>query len=109
MARRISVVWGLGLAALLAVAENSLSENHARIEGRALGAPVQSSTGRTVRIHTSSKYINVHQFEAVIIENDKGQRFTWQFATRMAPTGFPLRNIAPAGFESGDTWIYVIE
>ena len=66
-----------------------------------------TSNGRVVKITASTKYVNAEHFETLTIENDKGQRFIWQFDTQYAPTGFPLRRIAPPGFESGSTWVYV--
>jgi hypothetical protein len=72
-----------------------------------LGTPVQNGTARVVKIGPSTKYINAEHFESVTIENHRGQRFAWRFDTFIAPTGFPLRRIAPPGFESGSTWIYI--
>ena len=69
--------------------------------------PKSSSSGRLVKITVYTKYVNAEHFETVIIENHRGQRFSWQFDTQYAPTGFPLRRIASPGFESGSTWVYV--
>lgn len=99
----ISLVTALG--AVAAAADHAFGEG-AGIAHR-YGAPAANGGGRTVTIHPSTKYVNVHYREVVTIQNDKGQRFAWQFATQMAPTGFALRQIAPPGFESGITWVYV--
>ena len=45
--------------------------------------------------------------ETLAIQNGKGQRFVWRFDTLHAPTGFPLKSIAPPDFDAGDTWVYV--
>ena len=63
--------------------------------------------GRIIRIDDSTRRVAVEQFELVTLANDKGQRFTWRVDTVYAPTGFPLRKVAPPGFECGSTWIYV--
>ena len=72
-----------------------------------LGAPVSEATARAVEIDESTSLIKVNHFEAVTIENRKGQRFTWRFDTMYCPTGFPLKSIAPPDFDAGDAWVYV--
>ena len=72
-----------------------------------LGTSVSVKTGRVVKIAPGTRYINAEHFEIVTIENDKGQSFTWQFDTLIAPTGFPLRRIAPPGYDSGKAWVYI--
>lgn len=72
-----------------------------------VGTPVQVRYGRVIRIDAATRYVNAEHFEIVTIENQKGQSFSWQFDTLIAPTGFPLRRIAPPGFECGNTWVYI--
>ena len=92
-----------GLAAVPGIA----SEMHGTLQNAQLGTVAQNGAGRVVKISPSTRFINAGHFEVLIIENHRGQRFTWRFDTAFAPTGFPLRKIAPPGFESGNTWIYV--
>ena len=72
-----------------------------------LGTPLAAKTGRVVKISPATKYINAEHFEILTIENDKGQSFTWQFDTLIAPTGFSLRRIAPPGFQAGHALVYI--
>lgn len=72
-----------------------------------LGAPVSGTTARVVKIDASTTLIKVKHLEALTIQNRKGQRFAWRFDTVFAPTGFPLKSIAPPDFDAGDTWVYV--
>ena len=69
-----------------------------------LGASTQSVMGRTVKIDASTKNVNAQHFETLTIQNQKGQSFTWQFDTLTAPMSFPLKRIAPAGYEAGGPW-----
>lgn len=75
--------------------------------GTQLGTPVQNAAGRTVKVDASTKYINAGHFETLTIQDEKGQSFTWQFDTFYAPANFPLKRIAPAGFQSGNIRVYV--
>jgi len=67
---------------------------------------VASSAGRTLKIDAATKGINAAHRESIRIENDKGQSFVWRFDT-YGPIAFPLKAIAPAGFDAGSTWVYV--
>jgi hypothetical protein len=60
----------------------------------------------TVKINTSTKYVTVPHFSTVKFVNDKGQSFVWTAGT-FGEIGIGLKAIAPAGFEAGDTAIYV--
>ncbi len=66
----------------------------------------QTAAERTVRTDASTKYVNVAHLETVAIQNDKGQSFVWTFDT-YGDTQFPLKAIAPAGFESGTVIVSV--
>lgn len=72
-----------------------------------LGAPVSGTTARIVKIDASTNLIKVNHLEALTIQDRKGQSFAWRFDTLYAPTGFPLKSIAPPDFDAGDTWVYV--
>ena len=60
----------------------------------------------TVKIDASTKYVTVQHFSTVKFVNDKGQSFIWTSDT-LGEVGVRLKTIAPAGFEAGDTTIYV--
>lgn len=72
-----------------------------------LGTPVSGPVARVVKISAETRLIKAHHLETLAIRNEKGQSFAWRFDTLHAPTGFPLKSIAPADFEAGDTWVYV--
>lgn len=91
----------------LALAPDVDSANHKTALAPQLGTPAQGEAHRTVKINASTKYVNAAHREILIIENHKGQSFAWQFDTLAAPTGFPLRRIAPPEFELGNTWVYI--
>ncbi len=75
---------------------------------RHLGTPVSGTTAATiVKIVAATSFIKAGHLETLTIQNEKGQSFAWRFDTLYAPTGFPLKSIAPAEFEAGDTWVYV--
>ena len=82
-------------------------EAYSAIQNTQFGTSVQGGSGSVAKIDASTRYLNVQHAEVLIIENGKGQRFAWRFDTLYAPTGFPLRKIAPPGFDCGSTWVYV--
>lgn len=71
------------------------------------GTAVSGASARVVKIGADTKLIKAHHLETLTIRNAKGQSFAWRFDTLHTPTGFPLKSIAPADFEAGDTWVYV--
>lgn len=71
------------------------------------GTPAPGTTARVVKIDAATKFIRAGHLETLTIRNGKGQAFAWRFDTLHAPTGFPLKSIAPPDFEAGDTWVYV--
>ncbi len=70
------------------------------------GTPAPAAA-HVVKINADTALIKVRHLETLAIRNEKGQSFAWRFDTLDAPTGFPLKSIAPSDFESGDTWVYV--
>ena len=72
-----------------------------------LGAQVQSRPEATIKIGSATKDIYVDHFATARIENDKGQSFTWRFDSTMAVSSFPLKAIAPSGFDAGNTVVIV--
>lgn len=103
MKRRACIVSSAVIAALIGATANAASDSHSS----RFGTAVSGDNGRLVKIHALTRHINAEHFEVLILESRKGQRFAWRFDTAYAPTGFPLRKIAPPGFESGTAWIYV--
>ena len=59
-----------------------------------------------IKIASSTKYVTAEHLGTVKFVNDKGQSFVWR-ADTLAETKLPLKAIAPAGFDAGDTVIYV--
>ena len=76
------------------------------LEQRAAKVAQELVGQRTVNITASTKYINAEHDGVLVIKNDKGQSFTWR-ADTLSEVVVPLKTIAPAGFEAGDTAIYV--
>ena len=72
-----------------------------------LGTPAPGTAARVVIIDAGTSVIKAGYLETLAIQNRKGQRFVWRFEPLHAPTGFPLKTIAPADFDAGDTWVYV--
>jgi hypothetical protein len=73
----------------------------------ALGtASASAKADRTVRVGASASYVDVDHFELVRIVNDQDQSFVWKFDT-LGETRIPLTAIAPAGFDAGNTVVYV--
>ncbi len=61
---------------------------------------------RTIVVRPTDQYLNVAHLERVRIVDDKGRSFLWTFDT-LGEDHFPLKSIAPAGFDAGPTVIYV--
>jgi hypothetical protein len=72
-----------------------------------LGTPAWGQPGRMVRIDESTRHISVEHLEVVTITNAQGRTFAWKFDTGHVPTGFPLRRVAPPGFDAGLVWVYI--
>ena len=71
------------------------------------GSPAKGKPDATVKISGTTRYITVNHEATVKIENDKGQSLTWQFDTAMSMSAFPLKTIAPSGFDAGNTQVSV--
>ena len=72
------------------------------------GNLAKSKPDSTVKISGTTKYITVNHEATVKIENDKRQSFVWRFDSAMEMSNFPLRTIAPSGFDAGNTLVGVI-
>ncbi len=71
------------------------------------GTAASGTSARVVKIGADTMLIKARHLETLTIRNEKGQSFAWRFDTLHAPTGFPLKTIAPVDFDAGDTWVYV--
>ena len=107
MARTSTPILAALLAGVILAGHADAFDRPASLHGSQLGTPVPATAGRIVRIDGATKYINVVHFEILTIRDEKGQSFTWQFDTFYPQAHFPLKRIAPAGFQSGNAWIYV--
>ena len=106
MAFRDVVISVAAFAAAMLALPAYASEKQATSDTQ-LGTYLKHAAGRVLKISPATKYLNAEHYETVTFEDDKGQRFSWQFDTQFAPTGFPLRRIAPLGFNAGKAWVYV--
>ncbi len=98
----LSALMGIGAGAAGAVEYSTLVK-----EGY-FGTPVQSRPDATLKISSTTGTIYVDHFATSKIENDKGQSFVWRFDSDMAMSAFPLKIIAPSGFDAGNTYVNVI-
>jgi len=64
-----------------------------------------AAVDKTVRVGSSTAYINVDHFQTVRLIDEKGQSFVWRFDT-LDETHFPLQAIAPRGFLAAHAEIY---
>lgn len=85
----------------------SAADHSALVKQGFYGTQAQGRVDSTIRINSATKFITVPHLASAKIENDRGQNFVWQFDTAMAMTSFPLRTIAPSGFDAGSTWVSV--
>jgi len=97
-----STLMGVGTGAASAVEQSWL------LKQGFYGSQTKSKSDTKVKISGTTKYITVNHEATVKIENDKGQSFVWQFNSAMEMSNFPLRRIAPSGFDSGNTLVSVI-
>ena len=72
------------------------------------GGVVQSKPDMTIKIDSTTKYLSVDHFATARFENDKGQSFVWRFDSAMETSYFPLKTIAPSGFDAGNAMVRVM-
>ena len=65
----------------------------------------QKLASRTITLDAKDKWITVRHLDSVKFLDVGGKSFVWQFG---APAAFPLKAIAPVGFDSGDVWVAVV-
>ena len=96
------------LSALVGAGAASAADYSQLVRLGRLGTQVQSQPDTTVKISSTTGNIDVDHFATARIRNDKGQSFTWRFDSTMEVSSFPLKAIAPSGFEAGNTLVSVI-
>lgn len=99
------------LSALVGVGAGvaSAGDWSAQVQQGFFGSPVQSRPDSTIKISSASGMIYVDHLKTAKIENDKGQSFTWQFDGLMSMSHFPLKLIAPGGFDAGNTQVHILQ
>lgn len=104
----VSEVGSNSVQAYLAPIDASSQMTHDQMLHRhELGSAAQAATvDKTVVVRPSDRYVNVEHLQHVRIMNAKGQSFLWTFDT-LGEDHFPLKAIAPAGFDAGSTEVYV--
>ncbi len=65
----------------------------------------EQRASRTIALDTKQKWVTVQHLESVKLIDARGQSFVWQAG---APASFPLKAIAPAGFDSANVWVAVM-
>jgi len=71
------------------------------------GSQVQSRPDSTIKISSTTGNLYVDHFATAKIENDKGQSFVWNFGSTMSMSDFPLKLIAPSGFDAGNARVVI--
>ena len=80
----------------------------AQVQQGFFGSAAQSRPDSTIKISSTTRNIYVDHLKTVRIENDKGQSFVWNFDSIMSMSAFPLKLIAPSGFNAGNTQVSVL-
>ncbi|MBI4290792.1 MAG: CzcE family metal-binding protein, partial [Betaproteobacteria bacterium] len=62
----------------------------------------------TIKLSKATGSIYVDHFATARFENDVGESFVWRFDSAMEMSNFPLKIIAPRGFDAGNTWVIVL-
>jgi hypothetical protein len=95
-----------GIAAPVAVA--SQADRSGSVSLGLLGTQAQSRPDSTIKVGSTTGAVYVEHLKTARIENDKGQSFTWQFDSPMSISTFPLKAIAPSGFDAGNTQVTIL-
>jgi hypothetical protein len=105
-----NLITSLLMSVLISVGAGAASaaDQSALVKQGFFGSPAKSKPDTTVKISGTTKYFTVNHFATAKIENDKGQSFIWQFDSAMEMSNFPLKTIAPGGFDAGSTLVSVI-
>lgn len=72
------------------------------------GSPSQGQPEVTLKIGETTKAVTVQHFATAKIENAKGQSFVWRFDGPMAGSSFLIKEIAPKGFDAGNTYVSIV-
>ncbi len=95
------------LATLVGTGAANATDHSQHLKSGLFGSPSQGKSEVTLKISGTTKFISIPHFATAKIENGKGQSFVWQFDGPMAGTSFPLKEIAPSGFDAGITYVNV--
>lgn len=96
------------LSTVLGVGAAAAADYSAWLNQGYFGTPGQGRPDTTIKIGNTTGTIDVDHFATARIENDKGQNFTWRFDSSMSMTVFPLKTIAPSGFDAGNVLVSVV-
>lgn len=98
------------LSALIGVSAGAASaaDWSAQVKQGFFGGQAQSKPDSTIKVSGATGTIYVDHFKTARIENDKGQSFTWHFDPLMSLSAFPLKVIAPSGFDAGNTQVVIV-
>ena len=86
----------------------SAADWSAQVQQGSFGSAAQSRPDSTIKIRSTTGTIYVDHLKTAKIENDRGQSFTWQFDGLMSMSAFPLKLIAPSGFDAGNVQVSVL-
>ena len=102
-----SLLTSVLLSTLIGAGVASTAETPALMKLGFFGSATQAKPDVTLKISGTTKFIDVAHFATAKIENGKGQSFVWTFDGSMAGSSFPLKTIAPSGFDAGITYVSV--
>ena len=107
--RKVIAIAILAIPAALASAQSASPADYSGLVRQGFfGSQTQSRPDSTIKISSTTGSVYVKHLKTAMIENDKGQSFTWQFDSPMSVSNFPLKSIAPSGFDAGDTKVTIV-
>ena len=95
------------LSTLIGVGVASAADTAGLMKLGFFGSATQGKPDVTLKITSTTKFINVAHLATAKIENGKGQSFVWAFDGSLSGTSFPLKTIAPSSFDAGITYVSV--
>ena len=96
------------LSALMGVGVAGAADQSWLVSKGFFGSEGQSKPDVTIKVSSTGVDVYVDHFATAKIENDKGQSFIWRFDSAIEMSRFPVKTIAPAGFDAGNTQVVVI-
>jgi len=107
--RKVIAIAILAIPAALASAQSASPADYSGLVRQGFfGSQTQSRPDSTIKISSTTGSVYVNHLKTAMIENDKGQSFTWHFGSVMSISNFPLKAIAPSGFDAGNTQVIVL-